>query len=90
MLDLGSQTRIFNWEVTGWHAFMIAPAGRKESIPPFWTKVILGKICATTHAITIGGRAAPAWGPVTKVSGPVGLDEGHSYLQRWTNGHDTD
>lgn len=38
-LDLGSQTRISNWEVTGWDAFMIASAGRKENVPTFWTKI---------------------------------------------------
>lgn len=43
-----------------------------------------------THALTLGGRVAPAWGPATKACGPVGLDEGPSYLQEWTNGHDSD
>lgn len=43
--------------------------------------VILGKICATIHVLTFGGRAAPTWGPATEVCGPVGLEEGHSCLQ---------
>lgn len=45
----------------------------------------LGKILATTHVLTLGGRAALAWGPATKVCGPMGLDESHSYLQGRAN-----
>lgn len=37
--DLGSQARISNCEVTVWHVFVIAPVGRKESVPTSWTKI---------------------------------------------------
>lgn len=38
--DLGSQARISNWEVAGWHVFVTAPVGRKkESVPSSWTKM---------------------------------------------------
>lgn len=35
--------------------------------------MILGKICATTHALTLGGRAALAWGPTQRYVGLWGL-----------------